>query len=112
MLRGLPALEANAQNFAMLQILQFLGITLVVADGIPNWLRLKSVLRFWLFCAGYMAAIGIIQSVAKINLAEYLLIPGLEVKGGIIGLSERGSGFVTRHTSITTSSPSSQAFTE
>ncbi|MEU4563804.1 O-antigen ligase family protein [Actinoplanes sp. NPDC023936] len=93
MLRGLPGLEANAQNFAMLQILQFIGITLVVADGIANWDRLKAVLRFFLWCAGYMAAIGIIQSTAQINLAEYLIPPGLEVKGSIIGFSERGSDF-------------------
>ena len=93
MLRGLPGLEANAQNFAMLQLLQFIGITLIVADGIPNWLRLKSVLRFWLWCCGYMAIIGIIQSMAEINLAEYLILPGLEVKGGIIGFSDRGSDF-------------------
>jgi polysaccharide biosynthesis protein PslJ len=69
MLRGLPTLEANAQNFAMLQLLQFIGITLIVADGIPNMVRLKAVLRFFVWCAGYMAAIGIIQSVAEINLA-------------------------------------------
>ncbi|BCJ49721.1 O-antigen polymerase [Actinoplanes sp. NBRC 14428] len=93
MLRGLPGTEANAQNFAMLQLLQFLGITLIMADGIPNWTRLKSVLRFFVWCAGYMAVIGIIQSTAKINLAEYLVLPGLEVKGGIIGFSERGSDF-------------------
>ncbi|BBH68030.1 O-antigen polymerase [Actinoplanes sp. OR16] len=93
MLRGLPGLEANAQNFAMLQILQFIGITLIVADGIPNWARLKGVLRVFLWCAGYMAAIGIIQSTAQINLAEYLIPPGLEVKGSIIGFSERGSDF-------------------
>jgi O-antigen ligase len=93
MLRGLPGLEGNAQNFAMLQICQFIGITLVVADGIPNWVRLNGVLRFFLWCAGFMATIGIIQSMAEINLAEYLIPPGLEVKGSIIGFSERGSDF-------------------
>jgi hypothetical protein len=92
LLRGLPGLEANAQNFAMLQLFQFLGVALVVADGIPNWERLKGVLRVFVWCAGYMAAIGIIQSTTQINIAEYLVVPGLEVKGGIIGLSQRGSG--------------------
>jgi O-antigen ligase len=93
MLRGLPGLEANAQNFAMLQLLQFIGVTLIVADGIPNWLRLKSVLQFLVWCAGYMAVIGIVQSVTKIDVSQYMMIPGLEVKGQIVGLSERGSDF-------------------
>lgn len=90
MLRGLPTQEANAQNFAMLQILQFLGVALIAADGIQNWDRLNRILRVLVWCTGFMAIVGILQAVLKIDVSAYLVIPGFEIKGGLAGFGLRG----------------------
>ena len=36
-LRGLPSMEANGQDFTLIVTLEFLGVVLMAADGIPNW---------------------------------------------------------------------------
>ncbi|MEU5940870.1 O-antigen ligase family protein [Micromonospora sp. NPDC047548] len=92
LLRGLPTLEANAQDFAMLALCQFLGVILVAADGIPNWERLKGVLRVLLWCAGFMAVSALLQSIFTFDITHYLVLPGLEIKGYIIGFENRGEG--------------------
>ena len=38
-MRGLPTLEANAQNFNLLITLEFFGVVLMAADGLPNLAR-------------------------------------------------------------------------
>jgi polysaccharide biosynthesis protein PslJ len=91
-LRGLPVLEANAQNFALLLLFEFIGVMLVAADGIPNWERLKGVLRMMVWCAGFMAVVGIVQSTFKYDITQYFAIPGLDLHGGTIGLARRGAG--------------------
>jgi O-antigen ligase len=91
-LRGLPLMEANAQNFAVLLVLEFIGVMLVAADGIPNWERLRGVLRVLVWCAGFMALVGIVQSTFKVDVTEYFAVPGLELKGGTIGFAQRGAG--------------------
>lgn len=90
LIRGLPTPEANAQNFAILQLLEFLGVALIAADGIQNWERLSRILRVLVWCSGFMALVGILQAVLKIDVSAYLVVPGLEVKGGLAGLGQRG----------------------
>jgi O-antigen ligase len=91
-MRGLTTLESNAENFALLETMEFLGVILVVADGIPNWRRLYGVLRVWLYCSAFMAAIGLVQSIFKYNPTHYLVLPGLQLKAEIIGFASRGAG--------------------
>ncbi|PZW04189.1 O-Antigen ligase [Micromonospora phaseoli] len=90
LLRGLPTQEANAQDFATLQLLEFLGVALIAADGIRNWDRLNRVLQVAVWCTGFMAIVGIIQAVFKYDVSTHLVIPGLEVKGGLAGFGQRG----------------------
>jgi O-antigen ligase len=93
LMRGLPTLEANAQDFAMLSLFEFLGIVLVAADGIPNWQRLYNVLRVLVYCAGVMALIGLSQSILKIDVTTHFThIPGLQLKGDLAGFEARGAG--------------------
>lgn len=92
LLRGLTTPEANAQDFAMLALFEFLGVILVTADGIPNWDRLYGLLRVFLWCSGFMAIVGLIQSALAFDITQYFLIPGLENKGGLVGFGDRGIG--------------------
>jgi O-antigen ligase len=102
LLRGLPTQEANAQNFAMLQLFEFIGAALIVADGIQNWDRLNRLLRVMVYCGGFMATVGIIQAVAKFDVSQYFVVPGLEVKGGLVGFGSRGDAGQFRIAGTTT----------
>ncbi|GAA2709485.1 MULTISPECIES: O-antigen ligase family protein [Actinoplanes] len=102
LLRGLPTQEANAQNFAMLQLFEFLGAALIVADGVQNWERLNRLLRVMVYCAGFMAVVGIVQAVLKFDISQYFVIPGLELKGGLAGFSDRGDAGQFRIAGTTT----------
>ncbi|HEX6870457.1 MAG TPA: O-antigen ligase family protein [Micromonosporaceae bacterium] len=102
LLRGLPGQEANAQNFAMLQLLEFLGAALIAADGIQNWDRLNRILRVMVWCTGFLALVGILQAVLKFDISTYFVIPGLQLKGGVVGLGLRGDEGQVRVAGTTT----------
>ncbi|MEU4424424.1 O-antigen ligase family protein [Actinoplanes sp. NPDC024001] len=91
LLRGLPSLEANGQNFNVLISVQFIGLVLMAADGIPNWARLRRVLQVFLWSAAFMAVIGLIQSLFEYDVAQHLVVPGLELKSDLADFQMRGA---------------------
>jgi hypothetical protein len=95
-LRGLPVLESNGMDFTLILTLEFVGVVLMAADGIPNWDRLQGVLRVYVWSAGLMAAIGIAQALSGINIAEYIHVPGLQFKGSVADFQPRGDGGLFR----------------
>jgi polysaccharide biosynthesis protein PslJ len=101
-LRGLPQVEANALDFTMILTLEFLGVILIAADGIPNWGRLVGVVRVYVWSGGFMAIVGIIQATTAINIVEYFQIPGLEFKSEIADFQMRGDGGLFRVASTAT----------
>lgn len=96
MLRGLPTLEANRQNFTLLVTFQFIGLVLMSADGVNNWERLRKVLRVFLWAAAFMAVIGLIQSLFEYDIAQNLIVPGLEIKAEMADFQKRGDGGLFR----------------
>ncbi|SDT55694.1 O-antigen ligase family protein [Actinoplanes derwentensis] len=90
MLRGLPTLEANRQNFTLLVTFQFIGLVLMAADGVANWERLRKILRVFLWAAAFMAVIGLIQSLFEYDIAQNLIVPGLEIKAEMADFQKRG----------------------
>lgn len=90
LLRGLPSLEANRQNFTLLVTFQFMGLVLMAADGVANWERLRKILRVFLWAAAFMAAIGLIQSLFEYDIAQKLIVPGLEIKAEMADFQKRG----------------------
>lgn len=96
LLRGLLPLEQNAQDFTFLVTLQFLGVILMVADGIPNWDRLRGVLRVFVWCAGIMAVIGFAQSSFQFDLMKYIPKLGLQAKSSLADFQGRGDGGLFR----------------
>lgn len=91
-LRGLTAMESNSADRWMLLILCFTGVILLTADGIPNWDRLTGVVRIFVWCSAFVAVIGLLQAFARLDLTHYLMIPGLQSKGWVVGLEIRGGG--------------------
>ncbi len=94
--RGLTTLEANGQDFAVITAFEFFGVALIAADGIPNWHRLNDVLKSFVWFAGYMASIGLIQALASYDPTQYMIIPGLQLKGGLAGFEDRGTADLHR----------------
>jgi O-antigen ligase len=90
LLRGLPTLEANRQDFTLLLTLEFLGLVLMVADGIPNWSRLRRVVGVLVCAAAFLAVLGIIQSIFAYDITQWLIVPGLELKGALTDFQARG----------------------
>jgi polysaccharide biosynthesis protein PslJ len=91
-LRGLPTLEANRQNFTLLVTFQFIGLVLMSADGVANWDRLGKILRVFIWAAAFMAVIGLIQSLFEFDIAQRLIVPGLEIKSELADFQKRGDG--------------------
>jgi O-antigen ligase len=91
-LRGLTTMEVNAADRTMLFICVFAGVALTAADGVPNWLRLRGVLKVLVVCASAVALIALVQYVFVIDITQYLIFPGLEPKGWTIGFEVRGGG--------------------
>jgi O-antigen ligase len=93
-MRGLTSMEANAADRAMLFFLVFTGVALTAADGVPNWLRLRGVLKVLVACAAIVAAIALIEYVLNFDVTKYMQIPGLQAKGWTPGFEARGGGGV------------------
>jgi hypothetical protein len=91
-LRGLTSIEAGGADRTMLFYCVFGGVLLAAADGIPNWLRLRNVLKVLVACASIVALIALVQYVTKFDLTRFLVIPGLQAKGWTPTFEERGAG--------------------
>ncbi|WP_432986460.1 O-antigen ligase family protein [Dactylosporangium sp. CA-233914] len=91
-MRGLTTIESNAADRMMLYLMCFSGVLLTAADGVPNWIRLRGVLKVLVACAAVVGFIGILQYVTKVDYTLYLNIPGLQVKTEALGFEVRGSG--------------------
>ena len=96
MLRGLPTKESNAQNFSLLVTVEFLGLILMTADGTPNWARLRTIIRVFVWSATFMSFVGMVQSLLNYDLRQYLLLPGLQIKSELADFALRGDGGLFR----------------
>ncbi|MFI5907059.1 O-antigen ligase family protein [Dactylosporangium sp. NPDC051541] len=91
-MRGLTTIESNGADRMMLYLAAFSGVLLTAADGVPNWIRMRGVLKVLVACAAVVAAIGLLQYVTKVDYTLYLNLPGLQVKNPEVGFEIRGSG--------------------
>jgi O-antigen ligase len=91
-MRGLTSIEANNSDRTVLYYGIFAGILLTAADGVPNWIRLRGVLKVLVICGAIVGGIGIVQYVTKIDITQYIVIPGLQAHWDALGFEARGSG--------------------
>jgi O-antigen ligase len=78
---AMPTLELNAADRGVIVSSGWLGILLLTADGIDSMDRLKTLLRRVVIGVTAMATIGITQFFTGLNLAKYIVIPGLSSTG-------------------------------
>jgi O-antigen ligase len=91
-LRGLTSIEANAADRSILYFCVFGGAVLTAADGLQNWVRLRSLLKALVYTATFVAAFGVVEYVMNRDLSYLLLVPGLQEKGWTPTLEDRGAG--------------------
>ena len=91
-MRGLTSMESNAADRTMLFYGVFAGAALTAADGIPNWLRLRGVIKVLVICGAVVAFIAIVEYVTRVDVTQYMQIPGLQAKGWTPEFENRGSG--------------------
>ena len=91
-LRGLTSMESNAADRTMLYFCVFGGAVLTAADGLPNWVRLRALLRVLVVSATFVALLGVVEYLMHRDLSDYLLVPGLQAKGWVPELQDRGDG--------------------
>ena len=89
-LRGLTSMESHAADRTMLYFCVFGGVALTAADGLPNWLRLRTLLKVLVVAATFVAALGVVEYLLHRSLSEYLVVPGLQAKGWLPVVEERG----------------------
>jgi O-antigen ligase len=65
---------------------------LTAADGLPNWVRLRTLLKVLVVSATFVAALGVVEYLVHRDLSGYLDIPGLQGKGWVPTLEDRGDG--------------------
>lgn len=87
--RGLTVLEANGADRALIYAVIFVGAALACADGIPTKRRLDDVVRVIVWCGAAVAVIGIAQSALGFQLADYVILPGLEQHTDPVGMEDR-----------------------
>jgi O-antigen ligase len=86
---ALNVTERNGVDRGLVQIIAWLGLLLLAADGIDSIDRLKTLFRRLVFGATAMAVLGIVQFFAGLNAAQYIVIPGLSSLAPYTDIQER-----------------------
>jgi O-antigen ligase len=90
-LHKMAPLEQNGADRGVIMICGWVGIMLLTADGVSSMERLEVLLRRVVCGASAMAALGIIQFFTGLNIAKYIVIPGLTANLPYSDIDVRGS---------------------
>ena len=94
--RGLTDPEANGSDRAMIAAFAYLGIVLVAALGLTTRSQIDRVLRVAVVGAAFSALMGWVQFWLGRDYTGWLILPGLQANGTLVGISERGTGDFAR----------------
>ena len=91
--RYVPAVELLASDRALLQVLSWVGVSLLAAEGLRDRDEVYSVLRALVAAVAVMAVVGFLQFRFGLDLAENVnRIPGLHQNADLVSIQDR-SGF-------------------
>lgn len=95
--RGLPPLEVNGADRAMLMAVGGAGLLLTVADGVLTRERIDRVLRWLCWCCGFMALVALGQFAAHRDFTVHLKLPPVLVfQRDVVGFDDRGGAGLFR----------------
>ncbi|WP_122816528.1 O-antigen ligase family protein [Nocardioides pantholopis] len=83
------ATMVSAGDRGLLAFAAWVGITLVVADGIRSWGDLERIVTWLSWLGAVVATIGLVQFATGYNLAASILLPGLSPNSEIGALHTR-----------------------
>jgi polysaccharide biosynthesis protein PslJ len=69
--------QLSAADRGLLAVVGWVGVSLLVAEGLRSWADLDRVVSWITWVGAYMAALGLLQYTTGINIAPYYDIPGL-----------------------------------
>lgn len=90
-LHKMEPLEQNGADRGIILICGWVGILLLTADGVRSMERLDALLRRIVFGASAMAVLGITQFFTGLDIAKYIVIPGLVANQPYDDIAMRGS---------------------
>jgi polysaccharide biosynthesis protein PslJ len=90
-LHEMEPLKLNGADRGVIMICGWVGVLLLTADGVSSMERLEVLLRRIVFGASAMAALGMVQFFTGLNIAKYIVIPGLTASQPYDDLSVRGA---------------------
>jgi polysaccharide biosynthesis protein PslJ len=74
---SMSSLEENGADRGIIFMAGWVGVLLITADGVETLDRLRTLLRRVVMAASFMSAIAVTQFFAGVNIANYVVIPGL-----------------------------------
>jgi O-antigen ligase len=77
MFRGLPSTESSPADTGLLKAFAWIGLVLLVSDGVPSYRRLLALVRRACLAAGVLGLLGLLQFATGQSLVDWLTIPGL-----------------------------------
>jgi O-antigen ligase len=98
--RPLTSFESNGADRTILYFCMFSGIALMAADGIGNWVRLNTLVKVFVWCSAFMAFVGLLEAVLKIDVTAYLIVPGLQTKSEALQFEDRGEAVRVASTTL------------
>ncbi|MFC7545817.1 O-antigen ligase family protein [Plantactinospora sp. GCM10030261] len=95
--RGLPPLEANGADRAMVMAIGGAGLLLILADGVLTRDRVDRVLRWFCWACGFMAMVALGQFALRRDFTTHLNLPPVLVfQRDVIGFDDRGGAGLFR----------------
>jgi hypothetical protein len=83
--------QQNGADRGMVMICGWAGVLLLTADGVASMQRLEVLLKRIVFGASAMASLGIAQFFTGLNVARYIVVPGLTANQPYSDIATRGS---------------------
>jgi polysaccharide biosynthesis protein PslJ len=86
----LPVLEKNSADRGLIFMFGWLGILLFATDGIESVTALRIVFRRQVFWGTAVALVGVMEFFSRIDVTNYIRVPGLVAQAPVTDLAIRG----------------------
>jgi polysaccharide biosynthesis protein PslJ len=86
----MPVLEKNSADRGLIFMFGWLGVLLLAADGIESVKALRTVLRRQVSWAVVVALLGVVEFFTRLNVTNYIRLPGLAAQAPVTDLLVRG----------------------